>query len=79
MTLLPKQQAVSLSMICLYLMFSVRRVWMFRCYLVTWSLEFGIFIIFMLLEVDDSTSVNSACYVIKESVGARLKREFVLG
>jgi hypothetical protein len=44
-TLLHVQQAVSLSMTSLYLMFSMRRVWTFKCYLITWNLEFGIFLL----------------------------------
>lgn len=46
-TLLHEQQAVSLSMISLFLMFSMRRVQTFRCYLVTWSLEFGMLLLFV--------------------------------
>ena len=46
-TLLHKQQAASLSMINLYPMFSVRKEWTFRYYLVAWSLEFSMFLLYI--------------------------------
>jgi hypothetical protein len=46
-TLFHEEQALSFIMIRLYLMFSVRRLGMFRRYIVIWSLEFGMFLLFM--------------------------------